>query len=253
MKKIYGIAAVTLLAVSATSFGQNQPGGTMTPPGESMPTEPAPSDAPPPMPSDSAPPAPDAGTQMPPASPSGNVPPADTPPAGSGDAPAPTPAPADQTPVVTDASQTVAANVVSAERLSTLESAVVAAGLAETLGGAGPFTVFAPDNAAFTLVRPEALQQLMQPANRAQLANLLSAHVVPGRVTAADLVRQIEAGGGSATIETVGGDRLTARLDGQTVVLTGANNSRAFVTQADVNASNGVIHIINGLLLPSDG
>ena len=230
MKTLYGIAAVSLLAMTGSASAQNQPGGSMTPPGEQMPTgQPAPADTVPTEPT-----------------------PAQTAPAQ----PAPTdrtmPAPADATPVATDAAQTLAANVMAADRLSTLESAVVAAELGGPLGEAGPFTIFAPDNAAFGLVRPEALQQLLQPANRAQLTNLLQAHVVAGRVTAADLAQQIQAGGGSATLTTIGGDTLTATMEGTSVVISGANNSRAYVTQADASASNGVIHIVNGVLLPAD-
>jgi uncharacterized surface protein with fasciclin (FAS1) repeats len=232
MTTIYGIAAVSLLALAAPAIAQDQPGGVMAPPGERAPTEaPVPPAPPPaPMPAEPAP---------------GGAAPTEA-------APAETAAP-DATPIATDGSQTIAANVMAADRLSTLEAAVVAADLGTALGGAGPFTVFAPDNAAFGLVRPEALQQLMQPANRAALANVLQAHVVAGRITAADLAARIEAGGGSATLTTIGGDTLTATLQGQAVVLTGANNSRAFVTQPDANASNGVIHIVNGVLLPADG
>ncbi len=219
MKTLTGIATVTMLAMSSAAFAQNQPGDTMTPPGEQMPAETPPAEPATPQP------APSEGTTV---------------------------APADATPVATDGSQTIAANVIAADRLSTLETAVVAAELGGPLGGAGPFTVFAPDNAAFGLVRAEALQQLLQPANRAALANVLQAHVVSGRVTAADLASQIQAGGGSATLTTIGGDTLTATMDGPNVVISGANNSRAFVTQADANASNGVIHIVNGVLLPAD-
>ncbi len=153
--------------------------------------------------------------------------------------------------IATDPSQTITANVVAADGLSTLESAVVAAELAETLGGAGPFTVFAPTNAAFAAVPSDALQSLLQPANRAQLQAVLRAHVVEGRVTAADLAQQIEAGGGSATIRTVGGGTLNAMREGGNIVLMGGNGTRAVVSAADAGASNGVIHVIDGVLLPS--
>jgi uncharacterized surface protein with fasciclin (FAS1) repeats len=232
MRKSLGIAGFAVLAVTGIASAQTETGTTTPPPGEEMPAPnrdepmPTPPAEPAPGPAPSGSPAPDQGA-------------------------APTAAP-DATPIATDGSQTVAANVVAADRLSTLESAVVAANLAEPLGGSGPFTVFAPDNAAFTLVRPEALQALMQPANRAQLENVLKAHVVAGRVTAAELGAQIDAGNGTATLETIGGDRLTATREGQSIVITGAHNSRAYVTQADANASNGVIHIVNGVLLPAD-
>lgn len=212
MKTLSGIAAASLLAISGGAIAQNQPGEALTPPGDSAPTEPHPEQP----------------------------------------APVEVRAVTETRALATDASQSIAANVVAVEQLSTLESAVVAADLAGPLGGAGPFTVFAPDNAAFGLVRAEALQQLMQPANRAALSNILQAHVVAGRVSAADLVQQIQSGGGRATLTTIGGDTLTATLEGQVVVLSGANNSRAAVTQADANASNGIIHIVNGVLLPAD-
>jgi uncharacterized surface protein with fasciclin (FAS1) repeats len=214
--RVAAMMGIATLALATMASAQ------MTPPGERMPEAPAPSE--------------------PPSNP--------TPPPTSAQPTAP--AASDQSPVTTNDAQTVTANVVAADRLSTLESAVTAAGLAEALGGAGPFTVFAPDNGAFAQVPPDALQVLMQPANRAQLSNVLQAHVVAGRVTAAELLAQIQAGGGRATLETIGGDRLVATRDGGTVVITGANNSRALVTQADANASNGVIHIVNGVLLPAD-
>jgi uncharacterized surface protein with fasciclin (FAS1) repeats len=153
--------------------------------------------------------------------------------------------------VTTDASQTVAANVMAADGLSTLESAVVAAELGETLGGAGPFTVFAPTNDAFYRVPADALQALLQPANKAQLQSVLQTHVVAGRVTAADLAQQIDAGGGTATIRTVNGQSLTATREGDRILITGGMNTRAYVTQADGAASNGVIHVVNGVLLPA--
>lgn len=227
-QRIVIIAGASMLALASMAAAQNQPAGTMTPPGEQMPAETPTEPTPPAMPS------PGETTTSPPETPTA------------------TPAPSDRIPVATDTALTVTANVVAANSLSTLERAVVAAGLAEALGGAGPFTVFAPDDAAFGLVRPDALTALMEPANRVQLENILKAHVVAGRVTAADLLQQIQAGGGSATLETIGGDRLTATQEGAAVVITGANNSRVYVTQADANASNGVIHIVNGVLLPAD-
>jgi uncharacterized surface protein with fasciclin (FAS1) repeats len=233
LKQVAAIAGASMFALAAPASAQEQPGGTISPPGEPRP------EAPPETPA--------------PREPAVPTPPAETPaPSTPSEVPGPAPSQAEQPPVTTNTAQTVAANVVAAERLSTLESAVVAAGLAEALGGEGPFTVFAPDNLAFTLVRPDALQALMQPANREQLSNVLQAHVVAGRVTAADLMQQIRLGGGRATLQTIGGDQLTATAEGDSVVLTGANNSRAFVTQADANASNGVIHIVNGVLLPAD-
>lgn len=154
-------------------------------------------------------------------------------------------------PLMTDAAQTITANVVATDGLSTLESAVVAADLAGTLGEAGPYTVFAPTNDAFYRVPADALQALLQPANQAQLQSVLKLHVVAGRVTAADLAQQIEAGGGTATLTTVGGGMLTATKEGNQIMLAGAHGTRAYVTQVDAGASNGVIHVINGVLLPN--
>ena len=186
--------------------------------------------------------------------------PAPAPTAPAPTAPGPTePAPATAAPatdaapvsVTTDASQTVAANVMAADGLSTLESAVVAAELGETLSGTGPFTVFAPTNDAFYRVPADALQALLQPANKPQLQSVLQTHVVAGRVTAADLAQQIDAGGGSATLRTVNGQSLTATREGDRILITGGMNTRAYVTQADGGASNGVIHVVNGVLLPA--
>lgn len=133
---------------------------------------------------------------------------------------------------------------------TTLVAAVTAAGLGETLSGPGPFTVFAPTNDAFARLPAGTVDTLLQPANRAQLTSVLTYHVVPGRVTAADLVRQIQAGGGSARLTTVQGGTLTARLQGSTVVLTDARGGTARVTQADVMQSNGVIHVTDAVSLP---
>jgi uncharacterized surface protein with fasciclin (FAS1) repeats len=132
----------------------------------------------------------------------------------------------------------------------TLVAAVVQAQLAETLSGPGPFTVFAPTDTAFNAVPASARTSLMQDANRAQLQGLLTYHVVPGRLTAADLTRQIQAGGGTASLTTVNGARLTARAAGGGVTITDGAGGSARVTQADVLQSNGVIHVIDKVLMP---
>ena len=132
----------------------------------------------------------------------------------------------------------------------TLVAAVVQAQLAETLSGPGPFTVFAPTDTAFNAVPASARTSLMQDANRAQLQGLLTYHVVPGRLTAADLTRQIQAGGGTASLTTVNGARLTARAAGGGVTITDGAGGTARVTQADVLQSNGVIHVIDKVLMP---
>ena len=135
---------------------------------------------------------------------------------------------------------------------STLVSAVTSADLAGTLGGAGPFTVFAPTNAAFEKVPAATRDSLMAPAGKADLTKILTDHVVPGRVDAATLTQQIQAGGGSAALTTVEGGTLTARAgaDGS-VTLTDENGGVSRVVQADVAASNGIIHAIDTVVMPN--
>ena len=134
---------------------------------------------------------------------------------------------------------------------STLVSAVTAAGLGETLSGPGPFTVFAPTNAAFDKVPAATRDQLMSPAGKADLTKILTYHVVPGRVDAATLTQQIQQGGGSAELTTVQGGKLTARAgaDGS-VTLTDAKGNTARVVTTDVAATNGVIHAIDTVVMP---
>jgi len=133
---------------------------------------------------------------------------------------------------------------------TTLVAAVQAAGLAETLSGPGPFTVFAPTNAAFDKLPAGTVDTLLMPENQGQLQSVLTYHVVPGNVMAGDLVNQIQAGGGSATLTTVNGATLTARMLGSDVVLVDAQGNASTVTQADVAQSNGVIHVVNSVMLP---
>jgi uncharacterized surface protein with fasciclin (FAS1) repeats len=133
---------------------------------------------------------------------------------------------------------------------TTLVSAVTAAGLADTLSGSGPFTVFAPTNDAFAQLPAGTVETLLQPTSRAQLQAVLTYHVVPGRVTAAELTRMIRAGGGSARLTTVQGGTLTARMDGTGIVVVDARGGTARVTQADLLQSNGVIHVTDAVSLP---
>ena len=133
---------------------------------------------------------------------------------------------------------------------STLVAAVTAADLADTLSGPGPFTVFAPTNAAFDRLPDGTVDMLLRAGNRSTLQTVLTYHVVPGRVTAADLVERIRAGGGSARLTTVQGGTLTARMDGGAVVLVDAAGGTARVTQADLLQSNGVIHVTDAVSLP---
>jgi uncharacterized surface protein with fasciclin (FAS1) repeats len=134
--------------------------------------------------------------------------------------------------------------------LSTLVTAVEAADLSATLSGPGPFTVFAPTNEAFAKLPPGTLDTLVKPENKAKLAGLLTYHVVAGTVSAADLARQIQAGGGTATLTTVAGGALTATLDGEGVVLTDAKGGKARVVAQDARASNGIIHAIDTVVMP---
>jgi uncharacterized surface protein with fasciclin (FAS1) repeats len=141
-------------------------------------------------------------------------------------------------------------NAVNSRDHTTLVAAVQAAGLADTLSGPGPFTVFAPTNAAFERLPAGTVQTLLRPENRATLQSVLTYHVVPNRHTASDLMRMIRSGGGSARLTTVQGAMLTARMVGNSVVLTDARGGTSTVTQADVLQSNGVIHVTNAVSMP---
>ena len=148
-------------------------------------------------------------------------------------------------------SKTIVANAVNSRDHTTLVAAVKAADLVDTLSGAGPFTVFAPTNAAFAALPAGTVETLLRPENKAMLQNVLTYHVVPGRITAADLMAQMQAGGGTARLTTVQGGTLTARMQGDSVVLVDAKGGTATVTQANVMQSNGVIHVTNAVSLPS--
>ena len=145
--------------------------------------------------------------------------------------------------------KTIAENAVNSKDHTTLIAAVTAAGLVDALKGPGPFTVFAPTNAAFEKLPAGTVETLVKPENKAKLTSILTYHVVPGRVTAADLVKQIKAGNGKATLKTLQGETLTASMMGDMVMLAG-KSGMAHVTQADVMQSNGVIHVIDGVVLP---
>lgn len=147
--------------------------------------------------------------------------------------------------------RTIVQNASEASNLTTLVSAVQAAGLVETLSGPGPFTVFAPTNMAFEKVPAATRSSLMAPANKAMLSSVLTYHVVSGRLTAADLMQRIRAGNGTAMLTTVQGGQLTLRMMGDRVMISGMNGSSAHVSQADVMQSNGVVHVIDGVLTPS--
>lgn len=134
---------------------------------------------------------------------------------------------------------------------TTLVQAVTAGGLAETLQGAGPFTVFAPTNAAFAALPAGALDDMLKPENKEQLVAVLGCHVVEGKAMAADVAKLIADGNGSAEITTLGNCRLTATsMDGR-VMIGGAGATPITVTAADLEAGNGVVHVIDGVLLPA--
>lgn len=133
---------------------------------------------------------------------------------------------------------------------TTLVAAVTAADLGGTLSTGGPFTVFAPTDTAFNKLPAGTVSNLVKPANKGTLTNILTYHVVDGRVSAADLTKAIKRHGGSFEITTLAGEKLTARLAGSDIVITDAAGSATAVTQADVNTSNGVIHVTDGVFLP---
>jgi uncharacterized surface protein with fasciclin (FAS1) repeats len=141
-------------------------------------------------------------------------------------------------------------NAVNSKDHTTLVAAVKAAGLVDTLKGPGPFTVFAPTNAAFAALPAGTVDTLLKPEKKADLTKVLTYHVVPGAVDAATLKEQIAAGGGKATLKTVQGETLTATERDGGIALTDSKGNIAMVTIADVMQSNGVIHVIDKVLMP---
>lgn len=134
---------------------------------------------------------------------------------------------------------------------TTLVAAVKAAGLVDTLKGPGPFTVFAPTNAAFGKLPAGTVDTLLKPENKAMLSGILTYHVVAGKVAAKDVIKLIKEGNGKAEIKTVAGGILTAKLEGGAVMLTDAKGNSAKVVTADLTSSNGVIHVIDSVVLPN--
>ncbi|MBJ6143107.1 fasciclin domain-containing protein [Hymenobacter sp. BT559] len=142
-------------------------------------------------------------------------------------------------------------NAVNSKDHTTLVAAVKAAGLVETLQGPGPFTVFAPTNEAFAALPAGTVESLVKPENKETLTKILTYHVVAGRMTAADLMKAIKAGGGKAELKTVSGGTLTAMMKGpKTIELKDEKGGISTVTIADVMQSNGVIHVVNKVLMP---
>ena len=153
--------------------------------------------------------------------------------------------------VKTSAKGNIVGAAASSPAHKTLVAAVKAAGLVDTLASGGPFTVFAPTDAAFAKLPAGTLDTLLKPANKGMLASILTYHVVPGAVTAAALIEQINAGGGSASLTTVQGGTLTARVVDGKVVITDARGGTATVTTADLIQSNGVSHVTDAVSLPN--
>jgi uncharacterized surface protein with fasciclin (FAS1) repeats len=147
-------------------------------------------------------------------------------------------------------SKDIVDNAVNSKDHTTLVAAVKAAGLVDTLKSPGPFTVFAPTNTAFSMLPAGTVDTLLKPENKGTLTQVLTYHVVPGRVDAAALAQQIRAGGGKAMLKTASGGTLTATMRGNDVVIMDAKGNGAVVTTADVYQSNGVIHVVDKVLLP---
>lgn len=148
------------------------------------------------------------------------------------------------------ASKDIIDNAVNSKDHTTLVAAVKAAGLVDTLKGPGPFTVFAPTNAAFSALPAGTVETLLKPENKPMLTTVLTYHVVSGKWDAAALGNLIMDGKGQAVIKTVQGEALTASAQGGKIMLTDAKGGMAHVTTADVYQSNGVIHVVDKVLMP---
>jgi uncharacterized surface protein with fasciclin (FAS1) repeats len=149
-------------------------------------------------------------------------------------------------------SKNIVQNAVNSKDHTTLVAAVKAAGLVDTLQSAGPFTVFAPVNAAFAKLPAGTVDTLLKPENKGTLTTVLTYHVVPGRLTAANLMKAVKDGGGQARFKTVaGGDITVTSPSAGKLTITDAKGGTSSVTISDVLQSNGVIHVVNTVLLPS--
>jgi len=141
-------------------------------------------------------------------------------------------------------------NAVNSKDHTTLVAAVKAAGLVETLSGAGPFTVFAPTNEAFDMLPKGTVETLLKPENKAMLTGILTYHVVSGKLGSAELMKMIKDGKGTAELTTVAGGKLWVMSKGGKIWIKDEKGGMAYVTIKDVNQSNGVIHVINKVLMP---
>jgi uncharacterized surface protein with fasciclin (FAS1) repeats len=147
-------------------------------------------------------------------------------------------------------SKNIVENAVNSKDHTTLVAAVTAAGLVETLQSTGPFTVFAPTNSAFAKLPAGTVENLVKPESKATLTSILTYHVVAGKMNAKDIAKAIKAGGGKAELTTVQGGKLWVMMMGKDVVLKDEKGGTAKVTIADVNQSNGVIHVIDTVIMP---
>jgi uncharacterized surface protein with fasciclin (FAS1) repeats len=147
-------------------------------------------------------------------------------------------------------SKNIIENAVNSKDHTTLVAAVKAAGLVDTLSGSGPFTVFAPTNEAFGKLPKGTVSNLVKPENKATLTKILTYHVVAGKLSAADIDQKIKDGGGKAVLKTVEGDSLTAEMQGKKLILVDDKGDKSTVTIADVNQSNGVIHVVDTVVMP---
>jgi uncharacterized surface protein with fasciclin (FAS1) repeats len=148
-------------------------------------------------------------------------------------------------------SKTIVANAVNSPIHKTLVAAVKAAGLVDTLNSKGPFTVFAPTDDAFAKLPAGTVDTLVKPENKATLVKILTYHVVAGKISSKDLAKMIKKGHGMATMKTVEGGTLTAKMSGNIIMLTDEKGGSAAITTADVFQSNGVIHVIDTVLMPN--
>jgi len=147
--------------------------------------------------------------------------------------------------------KTIVQNASRAKNLTTLVAAVKEAGLVDTLSGTGPFTVFAPTNQAFDDLPKGTVERLMKPDEKSKLKMILTYHVVPGKLDAAELKSDVEKNNGKYELKTVEGGDVTVTEQGGKLMLTDAKGGTAEITKADVNQSNGVVHVINHVLLPN--
>jgi len=142
-------------------------------------------------------------------------------------------------------------NAVNSKDHTTLVAAVKAAGLVETLQGKGPFTVFAPTNSAFDMLPAGTVDTLIKPENKATLTKILTYHVVAGNMDSKKIMKAINKGNGKAMLKTVSGGMLTAAMEGNDLILTDEKGGKSKVTIANVKQSNGVIHVVDTVLMPS--